>query len=177
MLWIWIKPRGSGYCFSVYAWLERRHRGRQRGSPARLGLPELPTVHRLPRISRQAPATHLSWPAACREHLFHGGRLDSCRWALTLACWAYCARVAGSRCELKRPSEGWCPEVCHHISHSDSVVGWGVDRGLGGGARKRTGRGLRVGAVGAHGWPCSKRLELLTCDWPKSSNRSQPLDT
>ena len=32
----------------------------------------------------------------------------------------------------------------------------GVDRGLGGGARKSTGRGATTGAVGAHGWPCSQ---------------------
>ena len=32
--------------------------------------------------------------------------------------------------------------------------GWGLDRGLGGGAGKSTGRGATTGAVGAHGWPC-----------------------
>ena len=33
--------------------------------------------------------------------------------------------------------------------------GWGVDRGLGGGAMQNTGRGATTRAVGAHGWPCS----------------------
>ena len=165
MLWIWIKPRGSGYCFSVYAWLEHRHRGRQRGSPARLGLPELPTVHRLPRISRQAPGNapiltgSLPWtPLPWRAPRFmqvgtNFGLLSrlcqSCglkMWTQTpfwrLMPWSLSPHFA-----LKFPSIwhwSWC-----------SGCGWGVDRGLGGGAMKITGRGLKAGAVGAHRWPCS----------------------
>jgi hypothetical protein len=36
---------------------------------------------------------------------------------------------------------------------------------------------LRAANIAPKGQALCKRLEILTCDWPKSSNRSQPLYT
>ena len=151
---------------------EHRHCGRQRGrrrSSARPGLPRAPHRSTASMHFEAGPGNapiltgSLPWtPLPRRAPRF----LQVDIFLLTLACWAYCAKVAGSGCELKRPSEGWCPGVCHHISHSDSAVGGGWTGGWEAGPGKESVGGWGPGPLAPTGGHALKFKDTYTIELP-----------